>query len=155
MSTAIEWCDESPLMRLQLTARHKTNYLVDCGILPDPDSVPCARCGHIGQDRRHEYHHHLGYTAEHRTDVVSLCAKCHRVFHPQLKGVKRRPTGPDPRKGSPGERNPAAILCWEEVDLIRECLALGHGRRELCRRFSMSYSQIKNIATGACWRKAQ
>lgn len=44
---------------------------------PNPNSLPCVDCGHLGDDRRHEYDHHLGYEAEHHYDVQPVCSKCH------------------------------------------------------------------------------
>ena len=65
----------------QLQARRRVNYIVDAGLLPDPDDVPCTDCGHEhGTDeRRHEYDHHLGYAAEHHEDVEAVCTKCHHA----------------------------------------------------------------------------
>ena len=39
------------------------------------------KAGHKGEGRRHEYHHHLGYAAEHHYDVIVLCSICHRSEH--------------------------------------------------------------------------
>ena len=59
-------------------ARRRVNYLVDIGLLPDPDDVPCVDCGHLGADGpRHEYDHYLGYSAEHHEDVEAVCSGCH------------------------------------------------------------------------------
>lgn len=63
----------------QQQARRRVNYLVDVGVLPDPNAVPCVDCGHVWAvgERRHEYDHHLGYTAEHHEDVEPVCTTCH------------------------------------------------------------------------------
>ncbi len=58
-------------------ARGRVNHLVRIGHLPSPNSLPCVNCRHEGSDRRHEYHHYLGYDAEHHEDVVVLCSFCH------------------------------------------------------------------------------
>jgi hypothetical protein len=65
----------------RLQARRRVNYLVDAGLIPAPNSVPCADCGHPQGDeaRRHEYDHHLGYAAEHHEDVQAVCSKCHHA----------------------------------------------------------------------------
>lgn len=58
-------------------ARHRVNREVAAGALPNPNSVPCADCGHIGNDKRHEYDHWNGYDADHFLDVQSVCTACH------------------------------------------------------------------------------
>lgn len=60
-------------------ARHRVNYLVRRGKLSSPKASPCAGCGHVWMpgERRHEYHHHLGYGAEHQREVQILCTHCH------------------------------------------------------------------------------
>jgi hypothetical protein len=60
-------------------AKARINYFVDSHLIPDPNSLSCANCGHgwkIGE-RRHEYHHYLGYAAENHEKVIVLCSKCH------------------------------------------------------------------------------
>lgn len=61
----------------KLQARARVNQLVKNGLLQNPNDVPCSECGHIGDDRRHEYHHHKGYSAEHHLSVIVLCSKHH------------------------------------------------------------------------------
>lgn len=61
----------------KLQARQRVNVEVRTGRRPHPGSLPCADCGHIGDDRRHEYDHHLGYAAEHHLDVEAVCTLCH------------------------------------------------------------------------------
>jgi hypothetical protein len=58
-------------------ARHFVNLSVQSGALPRPSTLPCFDCGHAGPDRRHEYDHYLGYSAEHHENVQSVCARCH------------------------------------------------------------------------------
>lgn len=60
-------------------ARHRVNYLVRHGRLQHPNDRPCVDCGHAWThgERRHEYDHHLGYSAEHHLDVEPVCTECH------------------------------------------------------------------------------
>lgn len=60
-------------------ARARVNYLVANRRLPEPNSLPCADCGHVWTEgeRRHEYDHHQGYDAAHQLDVQSVCTTCH------------------------------------------------------------------------------
>ena len=62
-------------------ARGRVNYLVNIGILPDPNDVPCTDCGHIYKpgERRHEYDHHHGYGARHHECVEAVCTTCHHA----------------------------------------------------------------------------
>ena len=63
----------------KLQARGRVNYLVVIGILPHPDVMPCVDCGHMRgtDDRRHQYDHHQGYSAEHHATVEAVCTACH------------------------------------------------------------------------------
>ena len=71
-------------------ARRRVNYLVDIGLLPDPDDVPCVDCGHLGADGpRHEYDHYLGYEAVHHEDVEPVCSSCHHERERKLQEVSR------------------------------------------------------------------
>ena len=65
----------------QAQARGRVNYLVRVGILLNPGSLACSDCGHLGDDRKHEYHHHRGYAPEYHEDVIPLCSRCHRAHH--------------------------------------------------------------------------
>lgn len=60
-------------------ARRRVNYFVEAGIIPHPNALPCAACGHVWKEgeRRHEYDHHLGYAAEHHECVEPVCTRCH------------------------------------------------------------------------------
>lgn len=62
-------------------ARRRVNYLVEAGLLPAPNDLPCTDCGHVWAlgERRHEYDHHLGYDATHHEDVQPVCTTCHHV----------------------------------------------------------------------------
>lgn len=65
----------------KVQARQAVNRDVKTGRRPHPDTFHCVRCGHKGSDRRHEYHHHMGYAAEHHLDVIPLCTTCHHEEH--------------------------------------------------------------------------
>lgn len=65
----------------KLQARHLINLDVERGRRPSPNDLHCAACGHKGCDRRHEYHHHMGYEARHHYDVIPLCSTCHHQEH--------------------------------------------------------------------------
>lgn len=60
-------------------ARRKVNLEVRTGRISHPNSLPCVDCGHKWQEgkRRHEYDHHLGYSAQHHFDVEPVCTNCH------------------------------------------------------------------------------
>lgn len=62
-------------------ARHRIGADVRMGLRPNPNDLFCALCGHKGPDRRHEYHHAMGYAPEHHNDVLPLCSKCHHAEH--------------------------------------------------------------------------
>lgn len=62
-------------------ARKRVQHDVEDGVRPNPNDLYCAKCGHRGSDRRHEYHHHMGYGAEHHLDVLPLCSTCHHAEH--------------------------------------------------------------------------
>lgn len=57
-------------------ARRATRYAVSTGRIPKASTLPCIRCGKPAQ----EYHHHRGYDAAHRLDVVPVCKTCHEAI---------------------------------------------------------------------------
>lgn len=61
-------------------ARRRVNYFVEAGIIPHPNKLPCADCGHVFEQggKRHEYDHHLGYEKDFHEQVQSVCATCHK-----------------------------------------------------------------------------
>ena len=73
----------------RLQARRRINYFVEAGIIPNPNSLPCVDCGHIGKDRRHEYDHYLGYAAEHHEHVQPTCSRCHAAREKVIRGNSR------------------------------------------------------------------
>jgi len=46
----------------------------------------CCKCGE--NQKRVEYHHHLGYSFSNRLDVIPLCCVCHRAEHKAVKNNK-------------------------------------------------------------------
>lgn len=66
--TGISWADSE-----KKKARERLNIAVRRGILPRPDTLPCADCG--GPAR--EYDHFRGYAVEHHLSVQPVCSKCH------------------------------------------------------------------------------
>lgn len=61
----------------KIQARQRINVEVRTGKRPHPNTLPCKDCGHLGNDRRHEYDHYLGYASEHHYDVEPVCTICH------------------------------------------------------------------------------
>lgn len=61
-------------------ARRRVNYLVEQDLIPHPNKLPCADCGHIYRigSRRHEYDHFLGYESQNHEKVQSVCSVCHK-----------------------------------------------------------------------------
>lgn len=62
-------------------ANKRINHDVENCQRPHPNNLHCAFCGHKGDDKRHEYHHHMGYGKLHHYDVLPLCTECHREVH--------------------------------------------------------------------------
>ncbi len=60
-------------------ARRRINYLVEQGLIPHPDDLPCFDCadGVFGGNYRHEYDHAHGYDGDNQLDVEPVCSKCH------------------------------------------------------------------------------
>lgn len=75
-------------------ARAAVNNAVRAGKLPSARSVPCVDCGHLGDDRRHEYDHHLGHEPEHWLDVECVCTRCHRSREDSRAGGCAAPVVP-------------------------------------------------------------
>jgi len=73
----------------------RIKLLVSAKAIPNPNSLRCAICNHLGNDRGHEYHHHKGYDAEFHEDVIPLCRSCHAKVHNRGKHIRRKrtPTG--------------------------------------------------------------
>ncbi len=60
-------------------ARARINYLIEAGLLDNPNNVKCVDCGHLSKidNRRHEYDHYLGYGDKQHEIVEVVCSKCH------------------------------------------------------------------------------
>lgn len=73
-------------------ARQRINVEVRTGKRPHPNFLPCVDCGHVYTDgeRRHEYDHYKGYSAEHHYDVEPVCTICHSI---RTRGVHRPQDG--------------------------------------------------------------
>lgn len=70
-------------------ANQLVNLEIRAGLRPHPNAVPCSKCGHVWRDgeRRHEWHHHLGYAREHWTSAIVLCTTCHAGEHDKAKAT--------------------------------------------------------------------
>lgn len=55
------------------------------GTLPNPNTLLCLDCGHIGDDRRHEYDHYRGYAGDAKSDVQPVCTLCHARRHKERR----------------------------------------------------------------------
>lgn len=64
-------------LRDRSSARGAVGAAVFAGKLTPPGKLPCTDCGHLGDDRRHEYDHYLGYAREHWLSVQPVCKPCH------------------------------------------------------------------------------
>ena len=58
----------------KIKARQLVNQKVRFGRLPKSSDCLCQKCA----EQAAHYHHHLGYSFEHRYDVIPLCHKCHK-----------------------------------------------------------------------------
>lgn len=65
----------------KVAARQIVNIQVGNRSRPNPNDLCCVLCGHRGDDKRHEYHHHMGYAAGHVNNVLPLCTECHHREH--------------------------------------------------------------------------
>lgn len=73
----------------QAQARRRVNYLIEAGLIPAPNLLPCIDCRHewaVGE-RRHEYDHHLGYAPEHHEHVEPVCTTCHHAREIQRRAA--------------------------------------------------------------------
>jgi hypothetical protein len=73
-------------------SRHRVNHLVEIGLLPNPNHLPCSDCGHsvLSDGKKHEYHHYNGYDANNQETVIALCIKCHRTRHRKINNEKKQ-----------------------------------------------------------------
>lgn len=128
-------------------ARARVNHLVHIGLLPNPNTLPCARCGHLGTDRRHEYDHLYGYDAEHQEDVQSLCTVCHSAVSVE-RGEIKPPKPPKPRRGAD---HPGAKLTTQQVVDIKARAAAGETHVSLAEAFGCHKNHIGRIVRGERW----
>jgi hypothetical protein len=68
----------------KIKARNDLNHAIQRGEIPKARTLKCAGCG----KQAREYHHHLGYAAEHRLHVIPVCKRCHELKERQ-EGVGR------------------------------------------------------------------
>ena len=75
----------------KVQARQRVNLEVRTGRIPHPNLLPCVDCDHKWNsgERRHEYDHYLGYSAEHHLHVQVVCTRCHA----KRDGVKAQQWG--------------------------------------------------------------
>ena len=66
-------------------ARNAIQKLFVAGKLPRAKTLKCIDCGAQAK----EYHHYLGYSEEHRLDVIPLCKQCHTAAG--IWGFSRKP----------------------------------------------------------------
>lgn len=113
-------------------ARQRINVEVRTGRRPHPNTLPCTDCGHVWKpgERRHEYDHHLGYSAAHHLDVQPVCTTCHSRRTENVAACKN---------GHP----------WTEENTIRK----SDGRRACreCRR-AFDRKRAKTTRGPAYWR---
>jgi hypothetical protein len=57
------------------------------GKLENPNLINCFDCGHIGNDRRHEYDHYNGYQGDDKFHVQAVCSLCHAKRHKERRNV--------------------------------------------------------------------
>lgn len=116
-------------------ARGRIHALINSGVIPCPNMLPCANCGHIYDgEQRHEYHHHKGYSAEHHDDVEVLCTTCHA----QKDGAKRT-----------GHRGGGKLTIANVIEIRRD-----YGKvttAALARHYKVSSTTIYNIGQRRKW----
>jgi hypothetical protein len=61
--------------RDKVYARQAVRRAVRTGKMPHAKTLPCCMCQ--GQSR--DYHHHMGYSKEHRLSVLPICSPCHGI----------------------------------------------------------------------------
>jgi len=64
----------------RLQARRRVNYLVEQGLIPAPEELPCCDCADqlLTLGGRHEYDHANGYDGPNQLYVEPVCQRCHR-----------------------------------------------------------------------------
>lgn len=67
----------------RVAARRAVQWRARAGILPLPNTVVCEVCN---EALACEWHHHNGYSPEHRLDVIAICKECHIRAHYPASG---------------------------------------------------------------------
>ena len=64
---------------MKIAANQAVHLEVRAGLRPHANTIPCSECGHVYKpgERRHEWHHHLGYKREHWFSAIVVCTTCH------------------------------------------------------------------------------
>lgn len=73
----------------KLQARRRVNYLVEQGLIPHPNDLPCLDCGDevFPGGPRHEYDHARGYDGENQLYVEPVCTRCHHSREEARRGI--------------------------------------------------------------------
>ena len=78
-------CKCSAIHRIKYPEQSKAasaiKHEIKSGRMPHPTTLNCTEC----RQNAKEYHHHNGYSEEHRLDVVPVCKLCHIHIHQSLK----------------------------------------------------------------------
>ena len=98
-------------------ARARINHMVEEGLIPKAQSLPCSDCGHYGLDVEHEYDHWLGYAPVHYEDVQPVCLPCH-TQRERLKRLGRY----TPKVA---DANLARLQYEQRAQFIAECVEMG------------------------------
>jgi hypothetical protein len=95
-----EWCEAKRIFEARQESAKRTNQIrpavVSAGSQEDKDAarksvteavrkgnilnanqVPCVDCGHLGDDRTHDWDHYKGYSRDNWLSVQSVCRPCH------------------------------------------------------------------------------
>lgn len=69
-------------------ARRRINYLVEHGLLPNPNDLPCMDCADMvfTCQYRHEYDHAKGYDGANQLYVEPVCSRCHHSREEARRG---------------------------------------------------------------------
>lgn len=124
-------------------ARQRVNVEVRTGRLAHPNTLACVDCGHLWAEgeRRHEYDHHLGYSAEHQYDVEPVCSRCHHA-RDSAKGKQTHcVNGHEFSAENTGRKPNGTRFC-------RECRRAHDRRRGRGADYWRAYRQARSRANG-------
>lgn len=117
------------------TGRHmRVHRCLAILFIPNPHNKP--HINHIDGDK-----------ANFALSNLEWCTHLENMRHAFRTGLT-----PYPASG-PGDKSPAAKLCWEDIREIRFLAASGASRPELAARFGVSKSNINQILRGETWRE--